>query len=49
MLGFLASAIGETDDRESRNAVLKVGFDLDGSCVQPDQCMGHSSCEHVVI
>ena len=49
MLGFLAGAIGEADDRQPRNAVLEVGLDLDGSCVQPDERMGHSSCEHVVI
>ena len=49
VLRFLAGAIGEADDRESRDAVLKVGFDLNGSRVKPDQRMSDGSCEHVVI
>jgi hypothetical protein len=49
VLRFLAGAIGEADDRESRDTVLKVGFDLNGSRVEPDQRMSDGSCEHVVI
>jgi hypothetical protein len=49
VLGFLAGAIGEADNRQSGNAVLEVGLDLDGPGVEPDKRMGDCSCVHVVI
>ncbi len=46
VLGFLARAIDETDDREPRDAGLEVGFDLDATRLEADERLGDRACEH---
>ena len=47
LLGLLAGAIRQADDRERRQSVLQVCFDLDAPRVETDQRMGDRPCEHV--
>ena len=47
MLGLLAGAVSQADERECRQAVLKVRLDVDPARVEPDQRMRNRSCEHV--
>ena len=46
LLRLLARAVGETDDRERRDAVLDVRLHLDALWLEPDECMRDRACEH---
>ena len=46
MLRLLAGAIGETDDREARDARLEMRLDLDLPRLEADECVGHRAREH---
>ena len=47
LLGLLACAVGEADDRERRHAALEVGFDFDAARIEADEGVGDSSREHL--
>ena len=46
MLGFLARAVREADDRESGYPVLQVRLDLDAAGLEADERMRESAREH---
>jgi hypothetical protein len=46
VLGLLARAVGEPDDRERRDAQLEMGLDLDPAWLESDECVGDRACEH---
>ena len=46
MFRLLAGAVGETDDREARNARLKMRFDVDLSRLEADERVGDRASEH---
>ena len=46
MLRLLASPVGEPDDREPWDAQLEVRLDLHLSRLEPDESVGHRTCEH---
>ena len=46
VLRLLAGAIRQADDREARDARLKVRLDLDLPRLEADECVGHRACEH---
>ena len=46
VLRLLAGAVGEPDDRESRDAQLEVRLDLDLPRLEPDESVGDRACEH---
>ena len=48
MLRLLAGAIGETDDREPRDARLEVRLDLDLPWLEADECVSGRSCKHAL-
>ncbi len=43
---LLAGTVGEPHDREGRDTVLDVRFDLDPAGLEPDERMGEGACEH---
>jgi nitroreductase len=46
LLRLLASLVGQTDDGESRNTPLQVGFHLDRAGLQTDESMREGAREH---
>ena len=47
VLRLLTGTVGEPDDREARNARLKVRLDLDFARLEPDESLSHGAREHV--
>ena len=47
LLRLLAGAVGEPDDRERGHRALEVRFDLDATCVEPDERMRDGPRQHV--
>ena len=46
MLGLLARAVREPDDREAGHAVLEVSLDLDATGLESDERMREGAREH---
>ena len=48
MLRLLTCTIGETDDREARDARLEMRLDLDLPRLESDECVSHRAREHAL-
>jgi hypothetical protein len=48
VLRLRAGAIGQSDDRESRDAALEVGLDLHAARLEADQSVGDGAREHTI-
>jgi hypothetical protein len=46
VLGFLAGAVDEADERERRNRILDMGLDLDAARLEADEGERDCVCEH---
>jgi hypothetical protein len=46
LTGFLASAVGQPDDREARQAVANVCLDVDTTRLETDERMRDRACKH---
>ena len=47
-LRLLARAVGKADDRERRQPLLQMRFDLDPARIDADERVGDGACEHTV-
>ena len=47
MLRFLTGPVDEADERERRDRVLDMGFDLDSAGLEADEREGDGACEHI--